>query len=135
VTVGGEYLDNFTQNQNNYNTDPFIENLDDKRRSNNWGIYLQDEFTIRKDLILNAGIRYDRYQTFGDTTNPRLALIYKPVNTTAVKLIYGEAFRAPSAYENHYHDGWVSQKPRVATSSTRHPFNNERTSHRAICAV
>ncbi|MHC1725574.1 MAG: TonB-dependent receptor plug domain-containing protein [Syntrophobacteraceae bacterium] len=56
-------------------------------------------------MILNAGLRYDHFETFGDTLNPRLALIYNPFPKTAFKLIYGEAFRAPNAYELNYEDG------------------------------
>jgi outer membrane receptor for ferrienterochelin and colicins len=52
---------------------------------------------------LNAGVRYDHYYTFGGTTNPRLGLIYHPFSQTAFKLLYGSAFRAPSAYEMFYY--------------------------------
>jgi iron complex outermembrane receptor protein len=47
-------------------------------------------------------VRFDHYGTFGSTTNPRVALIYAPVETTAVKLIYGTAFRAPNNFELYY---------------------------------
>ena len=50
---------------------------------------------------MNAGVRHDHYSTFGGTTNPRLGLIYNWVNTTA-KLLYGQAFRAPNPFEQHY---------------------------------
>ena len=45
------------------------------------------------------GGRYDHYDTFGHEFSPRVGLIFQPVNDTALKLIYGEAFRAPSAIE------------------------------------
>src|SRR5438046_10710185 len=48
-------------------------------------------------------MRYDHYYTFGVTTNPRLRLIYHPFAQTAFKLLYGSAFRAPSAYEMFYY--------------------------------
>jgi iron complex outermembrane receptor protein len=53
-------------------------------------------------MILNAGVRYDHYSTFGGTTNPRLALILSPAEKSTVKLLYGSAFRAPNVYELHY---------------------------------
>jgi iron complex outermembrane receptor protein len=71
---------------------------------------VQDEFTVFNNLILNAGVRYDHYSTFGSTTNPRLALIYSPFEKTTFKLIYGTAFRAPNVYELYYNDGGVTQK-------------------------
>ncbi len=96
-TVGGEFRNNFTQNQ-------AATTLDDRRTSREYGIYLQDEWQIMKNLILNAGVRYDRYSTFGGSSNPRLGLIYRPVETTILKLLYGTAFRAPNVYELYYHD-------------------------------
>jgi iron complex outermembrane receptor protein len=101
-TVGAEYQVNSKQNQKNFNEDPFEMILDDKRRSKRWALYLQDEFTILKNLILNAGIRYDHYDKFGGTTNPRLALIYSPFKKTTFKLLYGTAFRIPNVYELYY---------------------------------
>lgn len=107
---GMEYQDNLKQNQENYFINPDSTALDDKRTSMNWGVYLQDEFTILENLTLNAGVRHDHYQTFGGTTNPRIALIYNPFDTASIKLIYGEAFRAPNAFEYYYHDGNVTTK-------------------------
>ncbi|MFZ0980172.1 MAG: TonB-dependent receptor [Candidatus Acidiferrales bacterium] len=48
---------------------------------------------------MSAGLRYDHYSYFGGTTNPRLGLIYHPHHTTALKLLYGTAFRAPEPFE------------------------------------
>ena len=53
------------------------------------------------NLLLNAGGRYDHYDSFGGTFNPRLALIYN-LPKTSIKLLYGEAFRAPNAFEQYY---------------------------------
>lgn len=54
------------------NTDRFV--LDKSRRI--LGLYLQDQFEIRENLRLTTGVRYDDYSDFGDTINPRLALLY-----------------------------------------------------------
>jgi outer membrane receptor for ferrienterochelin and colicins len=110
VTVGVDFRDDLRQDQTNYNLNPFRPVLDDLRSSQEWAVYVQDEFTIAKGLILNAGLRHDQYQTFGGTTNPRLALIYSPRQQTTFKLIYGQAFRAPNNYELYYADD-VSQEP------------------------
>ena len=77
-------------------------------------ITFQDEFEIAKGLILNAGVRHDRYSTFGGTTNPRVALIYNPRPTTTLKLLYGKAFRAPDVFEMFYTDGEITQKANPA---------------------
>ena len=111
VTAGVELRDNLRQDQINYNLSPFEPVLDDLRSSQEWAAFVQDEFTITKRLILNAGLRHDDYyQTFGGTTNPRLALIYSPLRRSTLKLIYGQAFRAPNVYELYYGDH-VSVEP------------------------
>ena len=35
-----------------------------KEEASVWRFYLQDEFTILENLRLNAGLRYDHYETF-----------------------------------------------------------------------
>lgn len=107
VTVGSEYRDNAHQNQKAYSIDGNYVSFDDRRSSNVWALYLQDELTIRPNLILSAGVRYDNYSTFGGTTNPRLGLIYSPTKKTSLKFLYGQAFRAPNAYELFYGSGFV----------------------------
>lgn len=48
---------------------------------------------------LTYGARYDHYSDFGSQTSPRLGVIYHPTMNSAVKLLYGHAFRAPTANE------------------------------------
>ena len=110
LTVGVEYRDYFRQDQRNFDENPFASLLDDKRSTRVWAIYLQDEFEIAKGLILNAGVRHDRYSTIGGTTSPRVALIYNPRPKTTLKLLYGKAFRAPTVFETYYTDGEDTQK-------------------------
>jgi len=102
VITGVEYQRNLSQNQKNYDRSPYLLNLDDRRSGSLWAVYGQGEFFLLKNLVLNAGLRYDYYYTFGGTTSPRVALIYHPVAGSTLKLLYGEAFRAPNAYELYY---------------------------------
>lgn len=102
VVAGVEYQDNYRQDQANYDISPYTLILDDKRSSKRDGIYVQDEITLGKGLLLNAGVRNDHYSTMGDAVNPRLGLIWSPADTTALKLLYGTAFRAPNIYELYY---------------------------------
>ncbi len=59
-------------------------------------IYIQDEWEMSKNLVLTAGVRYDKYSDFGSTTNPRLALVWDTTQSLTTKLLFGRAFRAPS---------------------------------------
>ena len=106
--MGADYQKNTDQDQKNFDVDGVY--LDDKRDSDYWALYIQDEFRMSDHFRFNVGLRYDDYDTFGDTTNPRAALIYTPVDTATIKFLYGQAFRAPNAYELYYNDGGESQK-------------------------
>ncbi|MDQ6954871.1 MAG: TonB-dependent receptor, partial [Mariprofundaceae bacterium] len=64
----------------------------------NSALYVQEKYNITSNLILNAGLRWDYYQSFGSSLNPRLALIYNPLNKFYIKAIYGRAFQAPSYF-------------------------------------
>lgn len=72
--------------------------LDDTRREI-WYASLQDEWGFAKSWELTAGVRYDHYSDFGDTVNPRLALVWESRYDLTTKLLYGKAFRAPSFAE------------------------------------
>jgi len=56
---------------------------------------LQDEWNFSPDWALTTGVRYDDYSDFGNTTNPRIALVWQTSYTLSTKLLYGRAFRAP----------------------------------------
>jgi outer membrane cobalamin receptor len=64
-------------------------------------LYLQDEWRFLRDWTMTAGVRHDRYSDFGDTTNPRIALVWDASLDVTAKLLYGRAFRAPSFLESY----------------------------------
>ena len=109
LIAGGEYKDNFTLDQKNFDL-AGNRYLDDKRDTYNWGVFIQDEFPLLPLLKASAGLRYDHFNTFGGTLNPRFALIYRPFQSAALKYLFGRAFRAPDPYELYYNDGNVIQK-------------------------
>ena len=98
LTFGSEVRDNLRQDQGDLLNPPntFSTDLNSSLIS---ALYVQDEFGITSRLTLNAGVRYDHYSTFGGTTNPRAALIFRASEKTTFKLLYGNAFSAPDVYE------------------------------------
>jgi iron complex outermembrane receptor protein len=102
ATFGGEYRNNLRQDQSNYDANPYHLYLDDRRHSFTGGMFLQDEWLIAPKVTLNAGVRYDYYNLIASSTNPRAAVIYRPWSRTALKFVYGTAYRVPNVYELYY---------------------------------
>ncbi len=101
--IGGvEYKHDIALAQKNYDLEPPATYVDVTAARDVMGIYVQDEYSILTNLILNAGVRYDWYSAFGGTANPRGALIYSPLEETTFKFIYGQAYRAPNEFETSY---------------------------------
>ena len=57
------------------------------------------------------GGRMDHYSDFGRHGSPRLGLVFQPEPENALKLLYGQAFRAPSAQEKAGSPGSVLPNP------------------------
>lgn len=76
--------------------------LEDHRRGNRQAVFVEDEWRVGPRTIVNAGLRYDRNSEIGARFSPRIALIQTLTPADTLKLIYGTAFRAPNAYEQHY---------------------------------
>jgi iron complex outermembrane receptor protein len=64
-----------------------------------WSTAVQDEWRLSDAWQLTAGLRYDNYSDFGDTLNPRAALVWTINKQLTSKMLYGRAFRAPNFSE------------------------------------
>jgi len=69
----------------------------DSRRS--LGIYGQYLHQFADDTKLTLGLRYDNYNEFDARLSPRVGLVHSLSSIHTVKLLYGEAFRAPTLNE------------------------------------
>lgn len=72
--------------------------LPESQRTNHY-VFVQDEWKFAPNWQATTGVRYDHFSDFGDTINPRLALVWATTDTITTKLLYGKAFRAPSFAE------------------------------------
>jgi iron complex outermembrane receptor protein len=76
--------------------------------------YIQDEYQLLKNLSVVAGARYDKYSGRIESVTPRAAVIYNPFNSTTLKFLYGNAYRAPSILETYYEiPGEVKRNPGI----------------------
>jgi iron complex outermembrane receptor protein len=72
------------------------------------GSYAVDEFFLElnipiladlpfaKELTLDVATRYSDFNTFGDTTNNKFGLKWRPIDDLLVRATYAEGFRAPT---------------------------------------
>jgi len=63
-------------------------------------LFMQTKTALKDQWHLLLGGRLDHYPVFGTQATPRAGLIYQPDSQTAWKLLYGNAFRAPTASES-----------------------------------
>jgi iron complex outermembrane receptor protein len=112
VSAGIEYRNDFRQDLWNGDVNPAAVYLDQQRNAWNVALFVQNEFSILENLILNGGVRYDYYDTFGSTVNPRLALLYN-LHQTTFKALYGTAFRGANAYERFYEGTGFKSNPNL----------------------
>jgi len=76
---------------------PFV--IDDNSSKLGWniGTYVQDEWKLTNQLMLNAGLRFDQLYQYVDANqlSPRLALVYKPFEGTTIHGGYARYFTPP----------------------------------------
>jgi iron complex outermembrane receptor protein len=67
-------------------------------------LFVHDEFHVLPQLSLIAGVRWDGQKNEPSYATPRGAVVYRPLENTTLKLLYGEAFRTPNIYERYYEE-------------------------------
>ena len=119
LTTGIEYRRNLRQDQRNWDVEPYADFIDARYTSNQAAVYAQDEITLHRHLTATVGARYDWWSLIGGTATPRVGLVYRTDADTAVKALFGEAYRAPTVYELYYYpdpSGRPLEPERLGTS-------------------
>ncbi len=62
----------------------------------NWATFVELSIPILKSLELSLAGRYDDYSDSGNTTNPKVAVRWAPIESLALRASWGTGFRAPS---------------------------------------
>ena len=112
LTGGFEYHDIYKADFKNFDRDAL--HLDERL---DWRIlagYLQGEFEVFEFLKLVLGGRIDDYSNLKAEWSPRAAVVVTPFEGTVLKALFGEAFRAPNAYERVYDNGGLLGRIRCA---------------------
>ena len=109
VVAGADFRKSTAARQRYEAVDPYEEYLSVEQEMDNAGVYVQDEWSLGRSASLYLGLRHDSYSSFGGHLTPRCGLVTHLDARTTAKLLYGEAFRAPNAFEMYYEDR-VTQK-------------------------
>ncbi len=79
-------------------------------------------------LSLSLAVRHEKYSDFGETTDPKIGLIYQPLSTLTLRATYGTSFRAPSLVDTseQLHNVFIMTltDPAAAGGSTRGIYHN-----------
>jgi iron complex outermembrane receptor protein len=102
VTSGVEYNDTYKTTL--YNGDIYEEYNNIHPKWSSLAGYLQTQIQAHDMLKIILGGRVDDYSHLPANWSPRVALILTPFEGTTLKALYGEAFRAPNAFEREFTD-------------------------------
>lgn len=86
LVVGGQYWDATITDGLRTNKDVSFEQ---------YGLFIEDTWSILPNLSLTLGARYDDHSTFGDFFTPRAYLVWNANDQWTVKGGYAEGYKAP----------------------------------------
>jgi len=92
-------------NQRNHDLTSFVL-MDGTENRVTYAGYAQASIHL-SDFSFFIGERYDRYSDIGGSLNPRLGIIYKPKDSFIIKLLNGQAFRAPGIRDLYAYKGGI----------------------------
>jgi len=116
VILGLEYQYDQRQQLINYDIAPYVSYQNSNNHGNRLELYTQDDIQLFDNLIFSAGVRLDYHHMLKKLQlNPRLGLVWNPLDSTTLKLLYSTTFRAPNVWERDYN----------LTTNTANPNNYE----------
>ncbi|GAB4027765.1 TonB-dependent receptor [Spirosoma gilvum] len=88
----------------NLTVEAFRKNPDSTRlvdyTYNTVGAFIQDDYQVSEKVALQAGLRFDHHNTFGNFLLPRLSVKIKPSDPWTVRLSVGTGYKTPNLFVN-----------------------------------
>jgi outer membrane receptor for ferrienterochelin and colicins len=63
------------------------------------GVFIQNEFQLTEKFSVQAGLRADRHNSFGNFFLPRLSLFYKASSNWSLRLAGGTGYKTPNLFD------------------------------------
>ena len=105
LTVGADFQYDLRVLMNVFDFAPVKADVSKINRPDRYaGTFAQQEWELGKQWEVNLGARFDWVSLKRSSLSPRIAVIYKPVPKTDLKILYSRGFRNPSSYEMFYTD-------------------------------
>jgi outer membrane receptor protein involved in Fe transport len=119
-------------NGNQLSSTPYTISDNSSQTGYEYGLYLQDEWKLSKQLTLNYGLRFDGMNDYvtGSQLSPRIGIVYQPTNATTLHAGYARYFTPPpfelvSNTAVSMFNGTTNQQP----SQVNDPVKPERSNY------
>ena len=95
-------------------------------------LYAQDNISLNKELTLNLGVRYEKYddkfnKSLGNIVLPKIASVYILDDENIFKAQYGKAYRPTTFLENKYNNPQDIDAEIIDTIELQHILKKENT--------
>mgnify|MGYP000612879401 CR=1 FL=1 len=80
----------------------YSDRTDGEWYRNNLGVYVEGEYDVTEDFLVNAAVRFENYSDFGGDFSYKVAARYKILDKYAIRASVNRSFRAPSLAQLHY---------------------------------
>lgn len=126
LLIGADFQRSKRADQWSFTESPYTPDINAYISTQHWSVYLQDEYRLNADSLINVGVRHDGYEDVGTSTNPRIAYVTNLSKTDVLKLMYGQAYRVPNVYELYYYPSPWLQPEQIKTYelALEHTHNN-----------
>ncbi|MFZ5610231.1 MAG: TonB-dependent receptor domain-containing protein [Pseudomonadota bacterium] len=85
---------------------------------NVWAFFTELNLPLMDNLELNGALRYENYSgNVGDTLDPKVSILYRPVDSLTLRGSWGTSFRAPSLFQTFGNQ--------TTLNSVRDPFGGQ----------